>query len=422
MIGHVVAAARTVAPAKVIAVVSPDNTDAISGELGDDVEYAGQPEQLGTGHALKIALARVPFPTRQVLLLNGDMPLVTGEDLIALCTLHEERAAAITVGYATMPVEAARDLGTLQRGARGKPIGVVEAAERNGHNHDGPTVDAVVGAYSFDATWVRDAVGRLPKHASGEFYVTDLLAMAVTEGRRVEAADVSSVRGCVGVNTKGQLAIAERAMQDRLRGRAMDAGVTMIDPATVYLDAMVRFGTDVVIKPNTTIAGRSEIASGAVIGPNAQIHDSFVGEGAVIGSAVVRGSRIGPGAQVGPFSLLREGTELAEGAYVGAHAEIKASRIGAGAHVGHFSYVGDAVVGAEANIGAGTVTCNYDGKDKHVTEIGDGAFIGSGSMLVAPLKIGKGALTGAGAVVREDVPDGGRVAGVPARAIGSRSR
>ena len=421
MIRHVVAAANHVAPEQTVVVVAPDNAEAIAGELGEDVEYAEQPEPLGTGHALQVALERVPAGTRHVLLLNGDMPLVTGTDLAALCHLHVDRAAALTLGYATLPLEQARDLGTLQRGARGKPIGVVEAAERDDRN-GAPAMDAIVGAYAFDAAWVRGAVKRLSRHAQGELYVTDLVAMAVTEGRRVEAFEVASVRGCVGVNTRGQLANAEHAMQQRLREQAMAGGVTLIDPATVYIDATVRFGTDVVVKPNTTIGGASEIGNDVTLGPNAQVYDSIVGEGAVIGSAIVRASRIGAGAQVGPFSLLREGSELAAGAYVGAHAEIKASRIGAGTHVGHFSYVGDARVGDNANIGAGTVTCNYDGVNKHVTEIGDGAFIGSGSMLIAPLKIGKGALTGAGAVVREDVPDGGRVAGVPARAIASRSR
>jgi bifunctional UDP-N-acetylglucosamine pyrophosphorylase/glucosamine-1-phosphate N-acetyltransferase len=263
-------------------------------------------------------------------------------------------------------------------------------------------------------------MGSLQEHDSGELFVTDLVAMAVADGQRVEAVAIDSVRDAIGVNTRAQQAKAEHAMQDRLRERAMDAGVTLIDPATVYLHATVELAPDVVVHPNTSISGASVIGAGAVIGPNAQITDATIGAGAIVGAAVVQGATVGEGAHVGPYSLLREGTVLDPGAYVGSHTEIKGSRIGTGSHVGHFSYVGDAIIGKNVNIGAGVVTCNFDGVDKHTTEIGDGAFIGSGGMLVAPVKIGAGALTGAGAVVNRDVEPGGRVAGVPARELGTR--
>ncbi len=419
MIGHAVVAARTLDPSSVpMVVVSPDNRAAIARELGDGFEYVEQPEPMGTGHALSVALKHVPPQAANVLLLNGDMPLITSDDLRTLGETHLGRQAAITVGVATLAAEDAVDLGTLRRGARGKAVSIIEAVERTGES--APTVEVAVGAFALDAIWVRGAVDRLPPHDGGEHFVTDLVALAVADGLRVEAVTLNSVRPCIGVNTRAQLAKAEQEMQQRLRQQAMDAGVTMADPSTVYLDATVGFAPDVTILPNTTLSGTTSIAEGAVLGPNAQISDTLVGPGAVIGSAVINGSSIGIGAQVGPFTLIRAGSTIEDGAHIGAHVEIKASRIGKGTHVGHFSYVGDAVLGENVNIGAGTVTCNYDGQNKHVTTIGDGAFIGSGSMLVAPISIGAGALTGAGAVVTKDVGPGERVAGVPARQISQR--
>jgi bifunctional UDP-N-acetylglucosamine pyrophosphorylase/glucosamine-1-phosphate N-acetyltransferase len=418
MIVHAAAAARDLSPFSSVVVVSPSDRDAIASELGEDFDYVEQPEPLGTGNALSVALARVPAATKNILLLNGDMPLITGSDLVSLGEAHTGRGAAITVGAATLTAEYAADLGTLRRGARGKAIAIVEAVERAGKQK--PVVEVAVGAFALDAAWVRDAVSRLVPHDGGQYFVTELVALAVADGLRVEVVDLDSVRPCIGVNTKTQLAKAEGEMQQRLRLQAMEAGVTMTDPSTVYLDASVRLAPDVTILPNTTLRGRTTVEEGAAIGPNAQISDTQVGAGAVIGSAVIKGSSIGPGAHVGPFTLIREGTTIAGGAYIGAHAEIKASQIGTGTHVGHFSYVGDARIGEGVNIGAGTVTCNYDGKNKHVTTIGDGAFIGSGSMLVAPITIGAGALTGAGAVVNKDVGPGERVAGVPARQLAQR--
>jgi len=202
----------------------------------------------------------------------------------------------------------------------------------------------------------------------------------------------------------------------------MASGVTLIDPATVYLDATVSFEQDVIVLPNTSIRGATHVASGASIGPNAQVTDSTIGPGVTIESSVVRSAVFESGVHIGPFSHIREGTHLGPDVHIGSHAEIKASHIGKGTHIGHFSYVGDAVIGEAVNIGAGTVTCNYDGVSKHITEIGDGAFIGSDSMLVAPLKIGAGAITGAGAVVTRDVDPGGKVVGVPAKNLESRRR
>ncbi len=418
MVSLVGMAARGLTTDTPVIVVSPGNREAVMRELGDGFEYVDQPTPLGTGHALIVGLQSAPPEALNVLLLNGDMPLITSEDLYALGETHIKGQAVITVGVATLAAEEATDLGTVRRAAGGSLVEIVNPLGRASQST--PTVEVAVGAFAINVDWARDALNRLPKHDNDEYFVTDLVQLADADGLRVDSVNLDSVGACIGVNTKKQLAKAEQEMQQRLRIGAMDAGVTMINPSTVYLNATVTLAADATILPNTALSGSTSIAEGAVIGPNAQITDSTVGLGAVIGSAVIRGSFIGAGAQVGPFTLIREGSLIAEGANIGAHVEIKASHIGKGSHIGHFSYVGDAVLGENVNIGAGTVTCNYDGTDKHVTTIGDRAFIGSGSMLVAPINIGADALTAAGAVVTKDVEPGGRVAGIPARQMPRR--
>lgn len=413
MISHTVRSVKRIDPAPLIVVTSPDARDAIADALGDDVEFVEQPDPLGTGNALAVAIDQVPFATRQVLLTNGDLPLI-GEGTIArLVALHLERSAALTLVTATLPAAEAADFGRLQRGARGKPIAIVEARETTATETS--TIDVNVGMYALDMGWLRGALSDLPHRESGEYYVTDLVAMAVADGQRIESLSVDAVDEAIGVNTRRHLAHAEQAMQTRLRNAAMDAGVTLIDPATVYLDATVELAEDVTVHPNTAIRGTTRIGFGSSVGPNAQVIDCTVGDRCTIGSAVLVSAVLEQDVHVGHYSHVRPASYLESGAFVGTHAEIKAARIGRDAHVGHFSYVGDAVVGARANIGAGAVTCNYDGTSKHVTVIGDDAFIGSDSLLVAPVEIGAGAVTGAGSVVIHDVPPGDRVIGVPAR-------
>jgi bifunctional UDP-N-acetylglucosamine pyrophosphorylase/glucosamine-1-phosphate N-acetyltransferase len=418
MVSYAASAAGRVDPASVVLVVPPESREAIAGELGGDFEYVEQPDPLGTGHALATALERVPFKTRHLLLLNGDMPLLTGAAVAELAALHIDRKAAISLITAVLPAADAHDLGTLKRGARGKPLAIIEASEEAFARN--ATIEVSVGAYAIDASWVRGVVSELEPHPSGEYFVTDLIARAVADGQRVEAMVIPWTEGPIGVNTRSQLAQAELAIQRRLRESAMEGGATLTDPDTVYLDASVVLEQDVTVLPNTSLRGTTRIASGAIIGPNAQINDSQIGRDVVVTSAIVDSATLDAGSHVGPFSHLRAGTHLAEGAYVGSHAEVKASTVGRRSHVGHFAYVGDTVMGDDVNIGAGTVTCNFDGTTKHVTRIGDRVFIGSGSMLVAPLEIGDDALTGAGAVVNRDVAPGERVVGVPARSISSR--
>ena len=416
LVVHAVNAARHANPASIMAVVPPASRSDVAAALGDGVECVEQPDPLGTGQALASALAHVPASCQHILLLNGDKPLLRGETIVELVELHLKRHAAVTLLSAVVSAKEAADFGRVQRGARNKPIAVVEASEARATR--AASVEVNLGVYALDAAWLRGAVPSLERHPSGEYYVTDLVAAAVAGGKRVEALTMADAEEGLGVKTRALLARAEGAMQTRLREAAMAGGATLLDPATTYLDATVELAQDVTVHPNTSIRGTTRVGAGATVGPNAQIVDSAVGPGATVRAAVVESSTLEAGAHVGPFSHLRAGTHLEEGVFVGTHVEVKASRVGRNTHIGHFSYVGDAILGADVNIGAGTVTCNYDGGAvKHVTEIGDGAQIGSDSMLVAPVRIGAGAVTGAGAVVTRDVAPGETVAGVPARAI-----
>jgi bifunctional UDP-N-acetylglucosamine pyrophosphorylase/glucosamine-1-phosphate N-acetyltransferase len=239
--------------------------------------------------------------------------------------------------------------------------------------------------------------------------------MATADGLPVEAVAAADAREVLGINTRVHLAEAEAVIRERINRRLMESGVTLVDPATTYVEAAVNVGRDTVILPNTILRGGTAVGAGCRIGPNTLIEGSTIGDGCRVVASVVEGAVMEPGSDVGPFSHLRPGARLEAGAHVGNFGEIKNSRLGPGAKMGHFSYLGDADVEAGANIGAGTITCNFDGEQKHPTTIGEGAFIGSDTMLVAPVRVGKGAKTGAGSVVTRDVPDGAVAYGVPAR-------
>ena len=271
------------------------------------------------------------------------------------------------------------------------------------------------GFYCFRAPWLWENLQKLAPAPNGELLLTDLIQAAAVQGQSVESITSDDSHETMGVNNRVQLAEAETIMSQRIRERCMLGGVTMPDASSVYIDCNAEIGQDTIVLPNTHITGQTVIGSGCKIGPNTIIENATIGDECTITSSVVRDSTLEADVDVGPFSHIRGGAHIESGVHIGTSAEVKNSRLGRGTKMGHFSYMGDATLGANVNIGAGAITCNFDGRDKHETIVGNDAFIGSDTMLVAPVRIGDGAATGAGAVVTKDVPANTLVVGVPAR-------
>jgi bifunctional UDP-N-acetylglucosamine pyrophosphorylase/glucosamine-1-phosphate N-acetyltransferase len=401
-----------------VVVYSPP-TAAITERFDGRAAFALQDEPRGTGDAVRSALAAVPDGVREIVVLSGDVPLVTGGDLGTLLEARREDDAAIALAsvFAAEPAL----LGRVVRGEFGTVERIVEAKDATEEELESNEINA--GLYAFDAAWLRRRIDSLTtSKATGELYLTDLVRIAREDGRIVSAVTFEDDGRFDGINDRSQLAQAEWALRVRLNERHMAAGVTMRDPSTVYLDWNVQLAPDVELEPNVILRGRTSVGQGSVIGAGSQLIDSVVGERVRVWASVVESSRIEDEASVGPFSHLRPGSTVGRGAEVGNYAELKNATLGAGAKQHHMSYLGDAEVGERANIGAGTITANYDGSQKHRTRIGAGAFIGVDTMIVAPRDIGEGARTGAGAVVTRDVPAGKLAVGVPARIREPRQR
>ncbi len=411
MISHVVAAARDAGFVKIVVIVPPDG-GAIREVLGDSVAYAVQRNPLGGADAVLSARAALPA-VGTVAVLCGDVPLVRAESLSRMQTAHAEAGAKATL--LTARVSSPSGLGRVVRGPNGGVAAVVEEADADDRTLALDEINA--GIYLFDSEWLWEGLSVLSPSRSGELYLTDLVAAAVEAGGPVLDVSASSELEVIGVNDRIQLGRAETALRSRIRERWMLAGVTIPDPGTVYIDAAASVGEDSVILPNTHILGRTQVGRGCRIGPNSVVTDSVLADRCQIVSSFVSGSRLSEGVAVGPFSNVREGTVLESGARVGNFTETKQSRLGAGTRALHLSYIGDADVGSDVNVGAGTITCNFDGKQKGRTKIGDGAFIGSDTMLVAPVEVGAGASIGAGSVVTRDIPAGDLVVGAPARSL-----
>ncbi|MFQ5861213.1 MAG: bifunctional N-acetylglucosamine-1-phosphate uridyltransferase/glucosamine-1-phosphate acetyltransferase, partial [Dehalococcoidia bacterium] len=275
-------------------------------------------------------------------------------------------------------------------------------------------VEVNAGVYCFQAGWLWEHLRQLAPGPEGEVYLTALVALAVDSGARVEGLRCEEPWEVLGVNHRVQLAQAEAVMRQRIRERWMLEGVTIVDPASTYIDASVELGQDTVIQPNTTLAGRTRVGRGCLLGPGSIIVDSTVGDRCRVVASMLEESVLEPDVDVGPFSHLRPGAHVESGVHIGNFVEVKQSRLAQGVRVGHFSYIGDASIGARANIGAGTITCNFDGVKKHRTVVEEEAFVGCDTMLVAPVKVGARAVTGAGSVVTKDVPPDTLAVGVPA--------
>ena len=393
-----------------IVVVAPQDSQAIRDVLGSGIRYVTQAQPLGSGHALLQAQPELQ-DVDNVVVLSADVPLVRPRTLSKMMRLHDEREACITLLTANQ--DNIDDLGRVIRSPAGRVTAIVEETEA-----DEATLDITEfngGVYCFRTPWLWDNLADIEPSSSGEVYLTELVNVASRQGMPVEAVEAEDPREISGVNTRVQLAAAEAVIRQRIREQWMLHGVAIPDPSSVYIDITVELGQDSVVLPNTHIMGGSHIGRDCEIGPNSIISEAVIGNSCKIISSVIEGSTLEDGVEVGPFSHIRPGSRLEEGVHIGNFAEVKNSRLGQRTRSGHFSYIGDADLGSNVNIGAGTVTCNYDSEKKNRTTIGDDAFIGSDSMLVAPVNIGPRSSTGAGSIVTKDVPADSLAVGAPAR-------
>lgn len=410
LLGHVVDAAET-AGAPRICVVVGHHREAVSEYLGEaypQVTTAVQAEQNGTGHAVRCALealaeAGSPVETGTVVVVAGDTPLLTAATLEHLVTEHERAGAKATVLSAEL--DDPTGYGRIVRDSSGLVRGIVEHKDATDAQRAIREVNS--GMYVFDAAALTATIGRLTTdNVQGEEYLTDVLGLLVGDGEVVAAAVAADADDILGINDREQLAVAGAILRDRINSEWMRAGVTIIDPATTWIESTVQLEAGVTICPSSYLQGQTTVAAGAVIGPDSTLIDCEVAAGAEVLRSHLVDAYVGAGASVGPFTYLRPGARLGQGGKAGAFVEIKNSNVGDGAKVPHLSYVGDADIGSGSNIGAATVFVNYDGVSKHRIVVGENARVGSDTMLVAPVEIGDGAYTGAGSVITEDVPPG----------------
>ncbi len=387
--------------------------DQVRQGLGDLAEYVLQVPQLGTGHAVMQAESLLTGKSDLVLVTYADMPLLTTETLSSLVEKAQSHTGPISM--LTVTADEPRGFGRILRDSMGRVSGIVEEAQATTEQLNIHELNP--GVYCFRADWLWQALKRIQLSPKGEYYLTDLVKIAVDEGHLIQTLNVEDPNEVIGINTRLHLAQAETLLRQRINQQWMLAGVTMIDPASTYIEPGVTLGQDTILWPGSYLRGNTHIGEGCVIGPNTIIQDTKVGDGCRLLASVLEGAHLEDHVEMGPYCHLRKGAHLSRGVHMGNFGEVKNSTLGPGAKMGHFSYLGDATVGAHANIGAGTITCNYDGLHKFPTEIGEGAFIGSDTMLVAPVKVGEGAKTGAGAVVTKDIPPYTLAVGVPARVI-----
>ncbi|CAN5817468.1 bifunctional UDP-N-acetylglucosamine diphosphorylase/glucosamine-1-phosphate N-acetyltransferase GlmU [soil metagenome] len=415
MLAYVIDAAREATGDKPLVVYSPA-TAQICDVFADAADFALQDEPRGTGDAVRAALEALSGDVQEIVVLSGDVPLIEPESIGWV--LAQRRRTKSTMALAAFEVEEPRGYGRVILGRGAVVERIVEEKDASDDERRTSLINA--GLYAFDAAWLRDAVARLtPSAATGEIYLTGLVELAAEMGSPaialMEPEDSDWASELAGINDRSDLAELQLVLQYSILQRHMEAGVTFQDPGATIVDGGVEIGEDVTIERNVLLRGRTRIERDSVVRSGSQIVDSVIGERCVVWASVIEGSSVGNDVRIGPFSHLRAGCEVGDGAEIGNFAELKNTRFGARSKQHHFSYLGDADVGQDVNIGAGTITANYDGRAKHRTVIGDGAFIGSDTVLRAPLTVGAGAYTGAGSVVTRDVPPGKLAVGVPAR-------
>ncbi|KXK11385.1 MAG: UDP-N-acetylglucosamine pyrophosphorylase/glucosamine-1-phosphate N-acetyltransferase [Chloroflexi bacterium OLB14] len=395
MIAHALQAIQKSTTEKPVVVIG-HGADEVKKYLGDSAQTVLQEPQLGTGHAVMQAESLLKGKTDLVVVCYADMPLLRGETLQKLVETQKNNTGPISM-LAVISNDP-RGFGRIIRNEKNTIQAIVE--EYVASEEQKKIKELNVGGYCFDANWLWDALKRIPKNEKkGEYYLTDAIELASKENLPVLATIMDDEQETIGVNTRVHLAEVETAMRKRINEEHMLNGVTFIDPASTYIEADVKIGKDTILMPNTYLYGKTEMGEGNIIGPNTIIRDTKIGNGCKVLVSVLEGAVLENDVDMGPFARLRKGAHLGNHVHMGNFGEVKDSRLADGVKMGHFSYIGNAQIGSNTNIGAGTITCNYDGEKKHATEIGEDVFIGSDTMLVAPLKIGAGSRTGAGAVV-----------------------
>jgi bifunctional UDP-N-acetylglucosamine pyrophosphorylase/glucosamine-1-phosphate N-acetyltransferase len=407
LVGHVLAAARELNPENLVVVVghAREKVAAHLAEIDPHVRTAVQAQQNGTGHAVRMGLEELGGSVDgTVVVVCGDTPLLTGETLRQLAATHDADGNAVTVLTAEVPD--ATGYGRMVRdGTSGAVTAIVEHKDASESQRAIREINS--GVFAFDGQLLADALKKVrTDNSQGEEYLTDVLGILREAGHRVGACVAGDHREIAGINNRVQLSEAGRILNDRLLTAAMLAGVTVIDPATTWVDVTVTFEQDAVVHPGTQLHGSTHLGAGAEVGPNSRLIDTRVGAGARVDNTVADGAEVGPAATVGPYAYLRPGTRLGAKGKIGTYVETKNASIGEGTKIPHLSYVGDATIGEYTNIGAASVFVNYDGQDKHHTTVGSHCRTGSDNMFVAPVTVGDGAYTAAGSVITKDVPPG----------------
>jgi bifunctional UDP-N-acetylglucosamine pyrophosphorylase / glucosamine-1-phosphate N-acetyltransferase len=399
MVGHVTDVLEQLGVKRKVVVVG-HGAEAVKAYLGDRAEYALQEQQLGTGHAVMQTRALLAEEEGLTILVYGDTPLITAESLRRMMDLHREQGAAVTL--LTALFEQPQGLGRIIRNERGHVTEIVEQKDCS------PEQDAIkeinAGTYCFDNRKLFEALSKINNNnAQNEYYLTDVIGILREQGETIAAYCTPDWIESIGVNDRLALSEAEQYMRERINRKHMLNGVTLIDPTATYIEADVQIGSDTIVYPGSFLRGQTRIGEECIIGPNSDITDATIGHRVQIKQSVLLECKVGDETTIGPFAYLRPGADLGAKVKIGDFVEIKNATLGEGTKVSHLSYVGDAKVGKNVNIGCGAITVNYDGYNKHLTEVEDDAFVGSNVNLIAPVKVGKGAYVVAGSTITHDV-------------------